>query len=179
VSFRATVWLELPSNGNDGEGWFQIPSVKAGLQERLRFFIFFNVPDLMTAVARVKELGGETDAPGPDEPGFGRFCTCRDPQGIRFGLHQPPKGWLGSHSPSQAIVSLNLCCPCVSSYIFYHSVATVPKIQTCFTYLCSRRWMATEIELNCLSLLKKTRSWYKIFYTYILTHIKVIEYNLI
>jgi len=61
-------------------------------RERLepQFFIFFNVPDLMTAVARVKELGGETDAPGPDEPGFG--CTCRDPQGIRFGLHQPPKG---------------------------------------------------------------------------------------
>jgi len=35
----------------------------------------------MTAVARVKELGGETDAPGPDEPGFD-FCTCRDPQGL-------------------------------------------------------------------------------------------------
>jgi len=41
----------------NGEGWFQIPSVKAGLHgsdSEPQFFIFFNVPDLMTAVARVK-----------------------------------------------------------------------------------------------------------------------------
>ncbi|WP_250123203.1 VOC family protein [Chroococcidiopsis sp. CCMEE 29] len=81
--------------GNDGEGWFQTPSVKVGLHgndPEPQFFIFFNVSDLMAAVARVKELGGETEQLGPDEPGFGRFCACRDPQGIRFGLHQPPEG---------------------------------------------------------------------------------------
>lgn len=77
--------------GSDGQGWFQTPSIKAGLHgndPEPQFFIFFDVPDLTAAVARVKELGGETDEPGSDEPGFGKFCACRDPQGIRFGLHQ-------------------------------------------------------------------------------------------
>ena len=80
--------------GNNGEGWFQTPSVKAGLHGKdpdPQFFIFFDVPDLELAIIRVKELGGETDEPSSEEPGFGRFCACRDPQGIRFGLHQPPE----------------------------------------------------------------------------------------
>jgi len=120
VSFRATVWLELPSNGKRR---LVSDTISQSWAERLepQFFIFFNVPDLMTAVARVKELG-ETDAPGPDEPGFGRFCTCRDPQGLLRSTPAAQRLTAGSHSPSQAIVSLNLCCPCVSSYIFYHSV---------------------------------------------------------
>jgi len=80
--------------GDEGEGWFQTPSIEVGLHgndPEPQFFIFFNVPDLELAIARVKELGGETDEPGANEPGFGRFCICRDPQGIRFGLHQPHK----------------------------------------------------------------------------------------
>ena len=42
-----------------------------------------------------RRRGGEVDAPGPFEPGSGRFRICRGPQGIRFGLHQtdqPKKG---------------------------------------------------------------------------------------
>ncbi len=79
--------------GNDGEGWFQTPSVRAGLHgndPEPQLFIFFSVPDLMSAVTQVKELGGQADDISPDEPGFGQFCTCRDPQGVRFGLHQIP-----------------------------------------------------------------------------------------
>ena len=79
--------------GNAEEGWFQTPSVKAGLHgndPNPHVLVFFDVPDLMAAISQVKALGGATDEPGPDEPGFGRFCSCRDPQGIRFGLHQPP-----------------------------------------------------------------------------------------
>jgi uncharacterized protein len=81
------------SIGNDGEGWFQTPSIKAGLHgndPEPRVLIFFNVPDLMIAIARVQELGGGTDQPGSDESGFGRFCICHDPEGICFGLHQLP-----------------------------------------------------------------------------------------
>lgn len=26
-----------------------------------------------------------------EEPGFGRFCSCKDPEGVRFGLHQAAK----------------------------------------------------------------------------------------
>jgi predicted enzyme related to lactoylglutathione lyase len=39
-------------------------------------------------MALVREAGGQADPPAPEEPGFGRFSNCRDPQGIRFGLHQ-------------------------------------------------------------------------------------------
>jgi uncharacterized protein len=93
VFFEQLLGWSFHPMGNDGEGWFQTPSIKAGLHgndPEPQFFIFFDVPDLMAAVAQVKELGGETEEPGSDEPGFGRFCTCRDPQGIRFGLHQLP-----------------------------------------------------------------------------------------
>lgn len=95
VFFEQLLGWSFHSMGEDGEGWFQTPSVKAGLHGKdpePQFLIFFSVSDLMEAIAQVKELGGETEEPGPNEPGFGRFCTCYDPQGIRFGLHQLPKG---------------------------------------------------------------------------------------
>jgi predicted enzyme related to lactoylglutathione lyase len=34
------------------------------------------------------ELEGHTD--DPPETEWGRFALCRDNQGSRFGLHQPP-----------------------------------------------------------------------------------------
>ena len=80
--------------GKDGEGWFETPSIQAGLHgndPNPQFLIFFSVPDLDIAIARVRELGGEINESGNDEPGFGRFCSCRDPQGVLFGLHQSPK----------------------------------------------------------------------------------------
>ncbi|WP_121971632.1 VOC family protein [Leptolyngbya sp. BC1307] len=86
-------WSFHPMGSND-EGWFQTPSIKAGLHgndSEPQFSIFFDVPDLMTAISKVKELGGKVDEPGPEEPSFGQFCSCQDPQGVRFGLHQLPK----------------------------------------------------------------------------------------
>jgi uncharacterized protein len=94
VFFEQLLGWSFHPMGNDGEGWFQTRSIKAGLHgnnPEPQFFIFFDVPDLTAAVAQVQALGGETEEPGPDEPGFGRFCNCRDPQGIRFGLHQLPE----------------------------------------------------------------------------------------
>ncbi|MEO1300183.1 MAG: VOC family protein [Cyanobacteria bacterium J06636_16] len=79
--------------GNEGEGYFQTPTIKAGLHgndPEPQILVFFSVPDLAIAIARVVELGGEADTPSPVEPGFGQFCICLDPQGIRFGLHQLP-----------------------------------------------------------------------------------------
>ncbi|HLN04596.1 MAG TPA: VOC family protein [Bryobacteraceae bacterium] len=78
--------------GGGPEGWFQTPSIKVGVHGNdptPGILVFFSVPDLEQAIAQVRELGGEADEPGPEEPGFGRFSTCRDPQGIRFGLHRP------------------------------------------------------------------------------------------
>ena len=76
--------------GTGPEGWFQTPSIKAGLHGNdptAGILVFFSVPNLEEAMEKVKELGGEADEP-TEEPGFGRFSTCRDPQGIRFGLHR-------------------------------------------------------------------------------------------
>ena len=48
---------------------------------------YFDVADINAGAARVRELGGEADEPGP-VPGMGWFVTCRDPQGNEFGLWQ-------------------------------------------------------------------------------------------
>ena len=76
--------------GAGPEGWFQTSSIKAGVHGNdpsPGILPFFQVPDLEAGVSRVKELGGEAGQV-TDEPGFGRFSLCRDPQGVRFGLHQ-------------------------------------------------------------------------------------------
>lgn len=77
--------------GNVGEGWFETPTFRTSIRQdgaESRLDVYFRVPDLLAAIARVKELGGTADHPGEDEPGFGRFCSCRTSSGLRFGLHQ-------------------------------------------------------------------------------------------
>ncbi|MCG8444928.1 MAG: hypothetical protein MI753_04335 [Hyphomicrobiales bacterium] len=49
---------------------------------------YLKVSDIETAAAQTRQLGGETEAI-VEEDGFGRFCNCRDPQGVRFGLRRP------------------------------------------------------------------------------------------
>jgi uncharacterized protein len=71
--------------------WIQTEGVRGGLHgedEASNIVVYFNVPDIETAVQRVRELGGQAEDPGPPDPG-GRFTTCRDDQGVEFGLHQP------------------------------------------------------------------------------------------
>lgn len=60
-------------------------------------YLFFEVDDMESALARVRELGGEVQEPAGvgDEAAvarFGHFRLCRDDQGSPFGLHQPPSG---------------------------------------------------------------------------------------
>jgi hypothetical protein len=69
---------------------FRLPPLKGRhpwRRSELGFLVYFGVPDLEVAIADVNRLGGAAEIP-TDEPGFGRFCICRDPQGLRFGLHQ-------------------------------------------------------------------------------------------
>jgi uncharacterized protein len=59
-------------------------------------YVFFAVDEMDAAIARVRELGGdveEMDVEGDAESQarFGRFKLCRDDQGSKFGLHQPPR----------------------------------------------------------------------------------------
>ena len=100
-------FLEIGSSGDAGatraffgavfdwplhdDAWFQTADLKAGSHgddPAPQIYVYFNVPDLEAAVARVRAAGGEADDP-TDEPGFGRFINCTDPGGVRFGLHQP------------------------------------------------------------------------------------------
>lgn len=79
------------SMSDGGDGWFDTPSAKAGLHGNdpdHGIVVYFRVPNLEAAIAKVRELGGEAEDRIADEEGFGRFCNCRDPQGMRFGLHQ-------------------------------------------------------------------------------------------
>jgi uncharacterized protein len=72
------------------EGYFQTPTIKVGIHGEdpsPGFLVFFGVPDLEAAIANVNRLGGSAEG-AIEEPGFGRFCLCRDPKGLRFGLHQ-------------------------------------------------------------------------------------------
>lgn len=81
-------WSFTPMNNG---GWFDSGEIKTGLHgndERPAIIVYFDVPDIDAAVAKVRNLGGAAEDPTPDEPGFGRFSTCTDPQGIRFGLRQ-------------------------------------------------------------------------------------------
>lgn len=77
--------------GNGPEGWFDTPTCKAGLHtgdSQPGFSVYFAVPDIEQAVALVKQLGGTAEDISPEEPSFGRFCNCQDPEGVKFGLHQ-------------------------------------------------------------------------------------------
>jgi predicted enzyme related to lactoylglutathione lyase len=49
--------------------------------------VYFDVEDIGAGAARVRELGGEANDPGP-VPGRGWFSTCKDPHGNDFGLWQ-------------------------------------------------------------------------------------------
>jgi uncharacterized protein len=71
--------------------WIGTSGVRGGLHDEddaSNIVLYFSVPDIAAAVRLVRELGGEADEPGPPDIG-GRFTSCRDDQGVAFGLHQP------------------------------------------------------------------------------------------
>lgn len=88
---RLLGWKLHPMGDGDG-GWLETPTVRGGLHggdDSAEIAVYFSVPDIENAIEKVRELGGTADEAGAPEPGFGRFTTCQDDQGIRFGLHQP------------------------------------------------------------------------------------------
>jgi uncharacterized protein len=57
-----------------------------------RWLLYISVPDVRTAAAQVKALGGQV-LHGPEEvPGGGVIAQCLDPQGASFALHSMPAG---------------------------------------------------------------------------------------
>lgn len=72
--------------------WIETGGVRGGLHgedDARTIVVYFAVTDIDEAVRRVRELGGEAEDPGPEGSG-GRFTSCRDDQGVAFGLHQAP-----------------------------------------------------------------------------------------
>ena len=50
---------------------------------------YLRVDRIDEMAARVSALGGSIMGEIAHAPGLGRFATCTDPRGARFGLHQP------------------------------------------------------------------------------------------
>ena len=83
--------FDWPFTAMNTGGWFDSGDIKTGLHgqdDTPAIVVYFEVSDIEAAIAKVRGLGGTAENPTPDEPGFGRFSTCADPQGIRFGLRQ-------------------------------------------------------------------------------------------
>jgi uncharacterized protein len=92
-------WTFEPGpSGGSGFG-ITAPNLAGGMHggdEGAAPYVFFGVDDIDAAADRVRELGGEIeemDMDGDEEAvaKFGRFKLCKDDQGSRFGLHQPPR----------------------------------------------------------------------------------------
>jgi len=82
-------WRFVAMDG--GGGWFDAVGGKIGLHgsdPTVGVVPYFRVADIEQAVQHVRDLGGEAEAI-VNEEGWGKFSNCRDPQGARFGLHQP------------------------------------------------------------------------------------------
>jgi uncharacterized protein len=76
--------------GPDG-GLLRAPTCPVGVHPQdpsLQLVVYFRVADIESAVLQVRSFGGTAGAISPEEPGFGRFVTCKDPNGVAFGLHQ-------------------------------------------------------------------------------------------
>ena len=70
--------VQLPG-GLHGEGQGSSPQV------------WFKVPDIKAAVAKVRELGGHAEEPTQSATGWS--TACRDNQGINFNIWEPAAGF--------------------------------------------------------------------------------------
>jgi predicted enzyme related to lactoylglutathione lyase len=78
--------------GEGDQATIQTPTIGGGLHDGVptaSLTTYFRVDNIDEAVTKVRELGGQAEDPSPVEPGFGRFSTCTDDQGVPFGLHEP------------------------------------------------------------------------------------------
>lgn len=88
--FKAVMgWSWENMDGGRG-GYFTDGTRKVGLHvEGTPCMVpYLLVDDIEAAVARVTAEGGTLMGEIADAPGYGRFATCSDPRGVRFGLHQ-------------------------------------------------------------------------------------------
>ena len=73
-----------------GGGFFTDGTRRVGLHDEAsaNMVPYLKVDNIEVAVAKVKSAGGALMGTIAEAPGVGRFATCTDPRGVRFGLHQ-------------------------------------------------------------------------------------------
>lgn len=84
-------WDWRPLKGRDAEaGYFVDGARRVGLHggDEPCVVPYIAVTDIEAAVAKIRERGGAVMGEIAEAPGLGRFATCTDPRGARFGLHQ-------------------------------------------------------------------------------------------
>ena len=90
--FSSVFGWSFSEMGDGGQGWFDLPGLKIGVHggdPDSGFVPYFKVADIEAAIEKVREAGGSADDRIAEEEGFGRFCNCQGPSGVKFGLHQP------------------------------------------------------------------------------------------
>lgn len=82
--------LNWTYEGTGHGGHVGTPGMPGGLhpEEGPSIQIFFSVTNLEESAKRVVELGGEIDEGQSDGPGGRYLHSCRDDQGVPFGLHE-------------------------------------------------------------------------------------------
>lgn len=82
-------WCWEDMDGGQG-GYFTDGTRKVGMHKESTpcMVPYLSVDDIEASVLRVKTAGGTVMGEIADAPGYGRFATCTDPRGVRFGLHQ-------------------------------------------------------------------------------------------
>lgn len=88
--FEAVMGWEWTENSEGAGGYLTDGIRKVGLHQEGNpcMVPYLAVDNIEVAVAKVEAAGGALMGDIADAPGFGRFATCTDPRGVRFGLHQ-------------------------------------------------------------------------------------------
>ncbi|MEX0311342.1 MAG: VOC family protein [Tateyamaria sp.] len=81
-------WVAM---GEGPQGYFSDGARQVGLHggDTPCVVPYLQVTRIEEMVARVTARGGALTGAITEAPGLGRFATCTDPRGARFGLHQP------------------------------------------------------------------------------------------
>jgi predicted enzyme related to lactoylglutathione lyase len=80
-----------PHEEGAGPGQVETAGLSIGVHggdSNAHFEVFFAVPDLDDAMAKITELGGSLIGEVNDSPGFGRWIECEDDQNVAFGLRE-------------------------------------------------------------------------------------------
>jgi uncharacterized protein len=80
-------WQFQPFDGQDYHMSYEAGGAIFGSPEQNGPMVFFGVPDIEAATARVGELGGE-GGEKQEIPGIGYYAHCKDSEGNPIGLYQ-------------------------------------------------------------------------------------------